>query len=179
MCSSDHATNISRRGFTGLAAFGLGLSLLPARAWAQNAKDANPTALGLMCIDYRYVNYGVDFFNKQAGSENFDDVALTGASLAAYSPSAFPDLTPAFWEQLAAARTLHPNISRVLILDHMRCGAYRVQFGDMTPEQERKKHLEVAETVTPLFGARGLRADVWLLDDPTQPPEWIWPLEKR
>ncbi len=178
MCEPDHPTHFSRRGFAGLAACGLGLSLLPAGALAQTPKPP-PTALSVMCIDYRYINYGVDFFNKQAGVRNFDEVELAGAALAVYSPSAFPAVTPAFWEQLAAARSLHKDISRVLLLDHMACGAYKVQFGEMTPDEERRKHYEVAETIGPLIEAKGLRTDVWLLEDPLRPPDWIWPLEKR
>jgi hypothetical protein len=177
MCD-HHPTLLSRRRFGGLAAVGLGLSLLPTRAFALDPEE-KPTALGLMCIDYRYVNYGVDFFNRTAGDGDFDNIELAGASLAAYSPSAFPEVTPAFWEQVAAARYLHPKIARVLVLDHMRCGAFKVQFGEMTPEQERLKHIEVAQRVAPSFGEKGLRADFWLLDDPAKPPEWIWPLEKR
>ena len=177
MCE-QHPTDISRRGFTGLAALGLGLSLSPMRAAAQTIALV-PNAFCLMCIDYRYVRTGVDFFDGRAGLKNYDEVSLAGASLAASSPSAFPDVTPALWEQLAAARYLHSGISKVFILDHMGCGAYKVQFGEMTPEQERIRHEEVARRVGPLFAEKGVPADIYLLTDPAQAPDWIWPLEKR
>jgi hypothetical protein len=174
MCD-HHPTDISRRGLAGLAALGLGLSLLPDRLLA---KGAAPTVFCLMCIDYRFPDRSVKFFNDKAGQENYDLVSLAGAGLAAFSPSRFPLVTPAFWQQLAAARTLHKDIERVVVLDHMKCGAYEVQFGEMTRDEEILKHTEVANTIGPLFGDRGLQADIWLLDDQTREAQWIWPLEK-
>jgi hypothetical protein len=178
MCD-HHPTDISRRGFAGLAALGAGLSLLPAEVLAGSAEADAPTFFCLMCIDYRFPGTGVNFFNGKAGVENYDLVSLAGAGLATFSPSKFPLETPALWEQLGAARTLHENIARVIVLDHMGCGAYKVEFGEMTRDREMEKHTEVANKIGPLFEAKGLRTDIWLLDDMNRQAQWIWPLENR
>ena len=174
MCD-HHPTDLSRRRFAGLAAFGAGLSILPMRALAQTSKAAGPLFLGVMCIDYRYVNNALAVFNREAGSGNYDEVALAGAALAANSSWAFPNETPGFLEQLAVARSLHPDISRVIVLDHMECGAYKVTFGNMTPAQERAKHIEVAALVGPLLVAKGLTVKIFLAENPsTLPTVPIW-----
>jgi len=174
MCD-HHPTDFSRRGFAGLAALGAGLSLLPARALAQTPKAAGPRFLGVMCIDYRFTMIAQAVFNSQAGIGGYDLVALAGASLAANSPWAFPNETPGFLEQLAVARSLHQDIANVLVLDHMQCGAYKVVFGNMTAEQERAKHNEVARAVGPLLGANGLKARFYLAEaDATVPTVPIW-----
>jgi carbonic anhydrase len=173
MCD-HHPTDISRRGFAGMAALGAGLSLLPLRAAAQTL--AAPTVLCVTCIDYRYVNKAVSFFNQPdiAGPDNYDIVALAGASLAAYNPWAFPSESAGFWEQVAAARALHTGITRIVLLDHMTCGAYKVQFANLPPYDEKLKHIEVARTVGPILGAKGLPAKIFLAESPTSDPIPIW-----
>jgi carbonic anhydrase len=57
----------------------------------------------------------------------YDLVALAGAALAAVSPK-FPSSNAAFWDHVNIAKELH-HISRVIVLDHRDCGAYKVAFG--------------------------------------------------
>jgi hypothetical protein len=185
MCD-HHPTDISRRGFAGLAALGVGLSLLPRQAFAQVEPPGD--TLCLMCIDHWYAADAIAFFDLHAGRKNYDLVSLAGASLAAIKTTNFPDTYLGLWEQVAFAQKpasgepqlLHPSIKNVTVLDHMNCGAYKAEFGpNLTREQELRKHFDVANEVGPLFGAKGLNTNIWLLDADTRKSEWIWPLEKR
>lgn len=123
MCENHSVPEFSRRAFAGLAAGAAGLALMPLRAKAAG----NVEAMGVTCIDYRLVEAAVRFFDGLGLTKDYDDLALAGASLAAVSPK-FPSSNRAFWDQLAIAKELH-HISKVVVLDHRDCGAYKVAFG--------------------------------------------------
>lgn len=121
MCSL-HERAVSRRNFGLLGISALGLSAVPFRARA-----AEVEALALTCIDYRLVDDGVKFFDGLHLTNEYDQVALAGASLAGVSPK-FPSSNAAFWDHVGIAKTLH-HIRKVIVLDHRDCGAYKVAFG--------------------------------------------------
>jgi len=135
---------LSRRAFTGLAATGAALTLIPMRTWAA----ANIAALCVMCIDYRLVNKAITFFDGRVGVKEYDLVALAGASLAAVGP-AFPGSNAAFWDHIGIAKSLH-NIKKVVILDHRTCGAYEVQYGSLyagAGQAEFDQHQQIMKLV--------------------------------
>ena len=113
----------SRRGFAGLMLGAAGFAAIPLRASAAGSV----TALGLTCIDYRLVDDAVRFFDGMKLTNDYDEVALAGASLAAVS-SKFPSSNAAFWDHVGIAKTLH-HIHKVIVVDHRDCGAYKVAFG--------------------------------------------------
>lgn len=100
-----------------------GLALLPGKAFAGHAE-----ALALTCIDYRLVDDAVHFFDGHHLTNEYDQVSLAGASLAAVSPK-FPSSNAAFWDHVEIAKTLH-HIKKVVVLDHRDCGAYKVAFAE-------------------------------------------------
>lgn len=106
-----------------LSAAAAGLALLPVPAFAGHAD-----ALVLTCIDYRLVDDAVKFFDGKHLTNDYDQVSLAGASLAAVSDK-FPSSNAAFWDHVAIAKSLH-HIKQVIVLDHRDCGAYKVAFGD-------------------------------------------------
>ena len=121
MCNAkEHGLSRRQFGFFGLSA--LGLSALP-----QKAAAAEIEALALTCIDYRLVDDGVHFFDNLHLTNEYDQVALAGASLAGVSPK-FPSSNAAVWDHVAIAKQLH-HIRKVIVLDHRDCGAYKVAFG--------------------------------------------------
>ncbi len=84
--------------------------------------------MALTCIDYRLVDDSVKFFDGMQLTNEYDLVALAGASLAGVSPK-FPSSNAAFWDQASSiSQTLH-HIKKVIALDHRDCGAYKVAFG--------------------------------------------------
>lgn len=120
MCQA-HTVNRRNFGFLGLSAIGLSAVPFAARA-------AEIEALALTCIDYRLVDDGVKFFESLHLANQYDQVALAGASLAGVSPK-FPSSNAAFWDHVGIAKTLH-HIKKVIVLDHRDCGAYKVAFGE-------------------------------------------------
>lgn len=80
------------------------------------------TALVLTCIDFRFVNFEQKFLQEKGLNNQYDWLALAGASLAL---SSFPSQaeTQTFWEQLDLSYRLH-HIKKVIVLDHQDCGAY-------------------------------------------------------
>ncbi len=119
MCNN---CKIDRRTLGKLVAGAAGAGLLPRAADA-----ATVTALAITCIDYRLVDDAVKFFDGKHLTNDYDQVSLAGASLAAVSDK-FPSSNAAFWDQLAIAKTLH-HITKVIVIDHRDCGAYKVAFG--------------------------------------------------
>jgi carbonic anhydrase len=113
---------IDRRALGKLLAGVTGAGLLPGAAEA-----ATVTALAITCIDYRLVDDAVRFFDAKQMTNDYDQVSLAGASLAAVSDK-FPSSNAAFWDQLGIAKQLH-HIKKVIVVDHRDCGAYKVAFG--------------------------------------------------
>jgi len=134
---------IDRRELGMLLAGIAGAGLLPGLARA-----ANVTALGVTCIDYRLVDNAVKFFDSQHLTNDYDQVSLAGASLAAVSDK-FPSSNAAFWDHVTIAKQLH-NIREVIVVDHRDCGAFKVAFGkDYRGEgaAETAQHKTVMERV--------------------------------
>lgn len=111
-----------RRGLLAAAGGLLGTGLL-----SVPARSATVTALAITCIDYRLVDDATRFFAGQKLTNDYDLVALAGASLAAVSPK-FPSSNAAFWDHVGIAKQLH-GIKKVIVVDHRECGAYNFAFG--------------------------------------------------
>jgi carbonic anhydrase len=140
MCES-HGRGLNRRRFGAFASAALGLTLLP-----RVARAAEIEALAFSCIDYRLVDFAVKFFDANEKPQNYDILALAGASLGAVS-SVFPSSNEAFWNHVDIAKSLH-HIKKVVVLDHRDCGAYKVAFGkDYASEHaaETAQHKDVME----------------------------------
>ena len=134
---------IDRRALGKLVAAATGASLLP-----QAAEAAPITALAKTSIDYRLVDDAVRFFNRRHMTNDYDQVSLAGASLAAVSDK-FPSSNAAFWDHVSIAKQLH-QIKKVIVVDHRDCGAFKVAYGkDYKGEgaAETAQHKTVMEQV--------------------------------
>jgi carbonic anhydrase len=140
MCLEQHPVpTISRRQIGGLVAGAFALSVIPAHG-------AEVAALALTCIDYRLVDSNVRFIDGMGLQNNYDHVALAGASLAAVSDK-FPTSNAAFWTHVDIAKQLH-HVKKLIVVDHRDCGAYKVAFGDKfapNPPEEDAQHKAVME----------------------------------
>ena len=114
--------NVQRRDLAKLLAGAAGAAVLPGAVQA-----ATVTALAITCIDYRLVDDAVHFFDGRKMTNDYDQVSLAGASLAAVSEK-FPSSNAAFWDHIGIAKTLH-HIKKVIVVDHRDCGAFKVAFG--------------------------------------------------
>ena len=113
---------VDRRGVAKLLAGAAGAGVLPCAANA-----ATVSTLAITCIDYRLIDDAVHFFDHQKLTNDYDEVSLAGASLAAVSDK-FPSSNAAFWDHIGIARTLH-HVHKLVVVDHRDCGAYKVAFG--------------------------------------------------
>jgi hypothetical protein len=169
METTHRPADISRRNFAGLALATAGMSLWQFRASA--AEEPKADTLCLMCIDYRFVQRAIHFFDRMVPhvpgkpeEKTYDLVALAGASLAGKQTTRFPNEAPGFWEQVTAATALHPKIKRVIVLDHRECGAYREVFGPQTGQVELDQHIAVMREILPMFRTRGLSTESYLMN---------------
>jgi hypothetical protein len=115
-------TETNRRQLFGVIGGALGVGLITTQA-----EGATVTALAVICIDYRLVDDAVKFFDSRKLTNDYDQVSLAGAALAAVSAK-FPSSNAAFWDHIAIAKQLH-SIKKVIVVDHRDCGAYKVAFG--------------------------------------------------
>jgi hypothetical protein len=81
-------------------------------------------ALVLSCMDFRLIDDIMYYMNTEGFHNGYDQFIMAGAS-AGYIRK--PDWAKNFEEHLALAVELH-NIKEVIIIDHMKCGAYKLFF---------------------------------------------------
>jgi hypothetical protein len=136
---------LDRRRFLRLGAIGAGLALGGSLLRPLGALAAGQAeALLLSCMDYRLLDDVARYMNAQGLDDKYDHVILAGASLGADNTK-FPAWVTTFWEHLDTAIALH-GVSRVIIIDHRDCGAYRVILGKDyagDPPAETKVHAKV------------------------------------
>lgn len=92
-------------------------------------------------MDYRLLDDIVRYMDSRALTNNYDQVILAGSSLGA-TTSLYPAWGETFWSHLQLALDLH-HVSRLIILDHRDCGAYKVIFGQdyaADPQREMEIH---------------------------------------
>jgi len=58
-----------------------------------------------------------------------------------FNQEKFPEWGPTFKKHLEVAKSLH-DIKEIIVMDHDCCGAYKMIYGPMTPEEEKAKHVE-------------------------------------
>lgn len=122
-------------------AFALILSLSLTGFEAHAAKGVN--TLVVSCIDFRLrtelENYAVERF----GPDSYDEIAIAGASLGAYSEQ-LPGWNQTFVANLDIAIALH-GVNTVVFIDHRDCGAYKKFVG---PDccTDREKETQAHET---------------------------------
>jgi len=161
MCGIRPELTIDRRNLAHLFAAGAGLTLLPIRVRA-----ADVAALALTCIDYRLVDDTVRFFESVHLTNEYDQVALAGASLAAVSPK-FPSSNAAFWDHVDIAKQLH-HVKKVVFVDHRDCGAYKVAFGKefaVAHDPETAQHKSVMQQAKTILAQKhpDLGCEVYLM----------------
>ena len=142
------ARGIGRRGFLKLAAAGGAVAassgLTPFAATAAGQAEV----FLLSCMDYRLISDVTRYMAGQGYDDNYDQVILAGASLAAVTDK-FPDWNLTFWQHLDIAIQLH-GITKFIALDHRDSGAYRVIFNKdfaQDPVAETMIHTEVMKTL--------------------------------
>lgn len=125
------------------------LPLVPARA------AGHVDVLLLTCMDYRLTSKIVDYMTSRGLKDGYDHVILAGASLGALTDKR-PDWGRTFWQHLDVAIELH-HVKKVMVIDHLDCGAYRVFLGEdavNTPEKELAAHTHYLRELRSEIGRR-------------------------
>lgn len=101
---------------------------------SKDSTSSKKTLLLLTCIDLRYASI-IHAKMEPKFHKLYDHVCLAGAGLSPvidFGPDRKPHWQQTFLEHVAISLALH-SISRVLVMDHRDCGAYR-KFGLLTKE---------------------------------------------
>lgn len=99
-----------------------------------NCKYMMQKALVLTCIDFRLLDDVVHHMNKIGYQNNYDQFILPGSSLG-YNQ----DNYPAWKSSLNDHINLH-HISEIIVIDHLKCGAYKIFYGDITGKEDLELH---------------------------------------
>lgn len=101
-------------------------------------------ALVITCIDYRLIDDAVYFLNNLNYKNNYDEFILAGASLG-YNQTTYPAWRETLEQHIELSQELH-NISELIVIDHMDCGAYKKvyqsEYPELSEQQELKLHKE-------------------------------------
>ena len=124
-------------------------ALLSAQIALRKPLPNNPNAhtakmLLLNCIDFRLIDYETFLLDSIGYLNEFDEFILAGASLGYNGITGYyPQWQNCCDDHIKLSHQLH-DIYEITIIDHMKCGAYKLQY---TPEQlagdgEYKLHVE-------------------------------------
>lgn len=101
----------------------------------------NAKALVLTCMDFRLIDDSVDFMNIRGYHNNYDEFILAGASLG-YNQETYPQWKQLLNKHIDLAKELH-DISEIVVIDHMKCGAYKLFYNkELTEKEEFELHLQ-------------------------------------
>jgi len=71
---------------------------------------------------------------------SYDQFILAGASLG-YNQTKYPEWPGLFRTHVDLAEQLH-GIKEIICIDHDKCGAYKLFYGELTPEREKELHID-------------------------------------
>ncbi len=120
--------------------------------------DHHASVLLLTCIDFRFFDEVEDVIRAKGLVGDYDHVIVAGAELGPvidFGPEPKPHWRDFFLDHLKLSKSLH-NISKVLVLGHEDCGAYKKFVGQIDPQDEESVHLKYAEKLKALINEQGL-----------------------
>ena len=103
------------------------------------AHDAK--AVLVTCMDFRFINDEMSHMKDKGYDINFDCFVLAGVSIG-INQKKYPEWAKALLDHIELSKKLH-HTKKVVLLDHLDCGAYRL-FGSpfTTEEEERELHVK-------------------------------------
>jgi len=108
----------------------------------------------LACIDFRFID-NINYFGRLIERDDtYDMFILAGSSLGYNGITGFTGWNTIFEQHVDLAIQLH-DIQVITILDHMECGAYKLQYGPDAMKDEERLHVEnliqCAQTLKALY----------------------------
>ena len=104
-------------------------------------------AIVITCMDFRLIDDAVKYFNSIGLKNNYDEFILAGASLG-YNQTTYSAWSETLDKHIELAERLH-DIEEVIVMDHMKCGAYKIFYDQETIS--RDDEIELHKTNFALF----------------------------
>ncbi len=93
------------------------------------------------CMDFRFINDEMSYMSEKGYSSNYDAFVLAGVSIG-INQTQYPEWEKTLYEHIQISKNLH-HIKKVILLDHLDCGAYKTFLpGFKNEEEERALHVE-------------------------------------
>ena len=97
-------------------------------------------ALVFSCMDFRLLDEIVSFMNDVGYNNNYDQFILAGCSLS-FINDQFKLWRKTATDHLDLAMKLH-HIKEVICIEHAQCGAYKMCYPELKPENEKEIHVQ-------------------------------------
>ena len=92
------------------------------------------------CMDFRFVNDEVNHMVDKGYDVNYDVFVLAGVSIG-INQTKNPEWAKALFDHIEISKKLH-HIEKVILFDHLDCGAYKTFCpGFRSEQEERELHL--------------------------------------
>lgn len=110
-------------------------------------KAHSAKAMLVTCMDFRFHNDAAKYMKDHGYDVNYDKFVLAGVSLG-MNQTQKPYWAEALMDHIEMSKTLH-HITKVILMDHLDCGAYKTFRPDVKTEEEEieahKENLKKAE----------------------------------
>lgn len=104
-------------------------------------------AMLVTCMDFRFRNDAMNYMKEHGYDVNYDQFILAGVSLGIIQEQN-PYWSSSLIEHIEISKKLH-HISKLILMDHMDCGAYKTFRPDIKTENDEleahKENLKLAE----------------------------------
>ena len=98
------------------------------------------------CMDFRFINDEIAHMQDKGYDVNFDVFVLAGVSIG-MNQTKFPEWEKTLYDHIEISKNLH-HIKKVILFDHLDCGAYKTFAPPFKNEAEEKelhmKELKIA-----------------------------------
>ena len=98
-------------------------------------------AIVLNCMDFRLRDNITCHLNIKGYKNNYDEVIAAGASLGYNGLSTELEWKTFIDEHIKVSYILH-KINKIIIIEHEKCGAYKMKYGETTSSDEYTYHVE-------------------------------------
>jgi hypothetical protein len=120
----------------------------------RQSEDHDAKAFVLCCMDFRLRDNTHCQLNRKGYKNYYDEVIAAGSSLGYNGLTGYPNWKQYIEDHFELGSILH-NISEIIVIDHDKCGAYKVQYPEIEsdPSLERGHHItDITACVNELWG---------------------------
>jgi len=113
-------------------------------------------AMVLCCMDFRLRDNMICQLNIRGYKNNYDEVIDAGSSLGYNGLLDYENWNIFIDQQITLAYNLH-NISEIIVIDHLDCGAYKAQYGSEYDTNALQLHTDnITKCINTLWSVYGI-----------------------